>query len=227
MTEWTRGDPAKAPARLPLATGGTLDEVALLAAYRSGIFPWYSEGEPVAWWCPDPRFVLLPGELRVTDSLRRTLRKPGWTVTFDQDFAGVMRACAAAPRPGQDGTWITDEMIAAYVALHRAGHAHSVEVRWHGELVGGLYGVAVGRVFHGESMFHRRSDASKVGFVRLVERLLASGFVLVDCQMPTEHLASLGAFAVRRADFLACLRAQRDLPPTGDPWFNPDAYPGP
>ena len=99
MTEWTRGDPAKAPARSPLATGGSLDAVALLAAYRSGIFPWYSEGEPVAWWCPDPRFVLLPGELRITDSLRRTLRKPGWTVTFDQDFAGVMRACAAAPRP--------------------------------------------------------------------------------------------------------------------------------
>ncbi len=119
MTEWTRGDPAKAPPRSPLATGGRLDEVTLLAAYRSGVFPWYSEGEPVAWWCPDPRFVLLPGELRVTDSLRRTLRKADWRVTFDRDFEGVMRACAAVPRPGQDGTWITEDMVAAYVALHR------------------------------------------------------------------------------------------------------------
>ncbi len=227
MNEWNRGDPAKAPAHAPLATGGDLAPATLLAAYRAGIFPWYSEGEPVQWWSPDPRFVLLPDELRVTDSLRRTVRKAGWEVTFDLDFEGVMRACAAVPRPGQDGTWITEDMVAAYVALHRAGHAHSVEVRWRGELVGGLYGVAIGRIFHGESMFHRRSDASKVGFVRLVERLRATGFVLIDCQVPTEHLGSLGAFAVRRADFLACLRAQRDLPPTGDPWINPGACPGP
>jgi leucyl/phenylalanyl-tRNA--protein transferase len=227
MKEWTRGDPAKAPARSPLATGGTLDAPTLLQAYRAGIFPWYSEGEPVQWWSPDPRFVLLPGELRVTESLRRSLRKPGWTVGFDQDFEAVMRACATTPRPGQDGTWITEEMVAAYVALHQAGHAHSVEVRWQGELVGGLYGVAVGRIFHGESMFHRKSDASKVGFARLVERLIATGFVLIDCQMPTEHLGSLGAGAIRRADFLACLRAQRDRPPTGNPWVNPGACPGP
>lgn len=227
MKEWHRGDPAKAPAQAPLAWGGDLDASTLLAAYRAGIFPWYSEGEPVQWWSPDPRFVLLPDELRVTESLRRSLRKPGWAVSFDRDFEGVMRACAAAPRPGQDGTWITEDMVAAYVALHRAGHAHSVEVRWRGELVGGLYGVVVGRIFHGESMFHRRSDASKVGFVRLVERLRATGFVLIDCQVPTAHLGSLGAGAVRRADFLACLRAQRDLAPTGDPWFNPDACPGP
>ncbi len=227
MQEWTRGDPSKAPARAPLARGGKLDAPNLIAAYRAGIFPWYSAGEPVKWWCPDPRFVMRPADFRLTDSLKKTLRKKGWSVTFDQQFETVMRRCAEVPRPGQDGTWITAEMIAAYVALHRAGHAHSVEVRWHGELVGGLYGVAVGRIFHGESMFHRRSDASKVGFVRLVERLIAAGFVLIDCQMPTEHLASLGAFAVRRADFLACLRAQRDLPPTGDPWINPDACPGP
>ncbi len=226
MTEWTRGDPAKAPARAPLATGGTLDLPTLLAAYRAGIFPWYNEDEPIQWWCPDPRFVLIPSELRVTASLRKTLRHPGWRVTFDQDFEGVMRACAEAPRPGQDGTWITEEMVAAYVALHRAGYAHSVEVHWGDERVGGLYGVAIGRIFHGESMFHRRSDASKVGFVRLVERLVATGFVLIDCQVPTEHLGSLGAGAVRRKDFLDCLRAQRDLPPTGDPWFNDAAASG-
>lgn len=210
-----------------MAIGGPLDAATLLQAYRAGIFPWYSEGEPVQWWSPDPRFVLLPEELRVTESLRRSMRKPGWSISFDRDFEAVMRACAEVPRPGQDGTWITPEMITAYVALHHAGHAHSVEVRWQGELVGGLYGVAVGRVFHGESMFHRRSDASKVGFVRLVERLRATGFVLIDCQMPTAHLASLGAFAVRRADFLACLRAQRDLPPSGDPWVNPAVFPDP
>lgn len=155
------------------------------------------------------------------------MRKPGWSISFDQDFEAVMRACAEVPRPGQDGTWITPEMIKAYVALHQTGHAHSVEVRWQGELVGGLYGVAVGRVFHGESMFHRRSDASKVGFARLVKRLRATGFVLIDCQMPTAHLASLGAFAVRRGDFLACLRAQRDLPPSGNPWVNPAVFPDP
>jgi len=227
MNDWSRGDPAKAPPRAPLAIGGPLDATTLLQAYRAGIFPWYSEGEPVQWWSPDPRFVLLPEELRVTESLRRSMRKPGWSISFDQDFEAVMRACAEVPRPGQDGTWITPEMIKAYVALHQAGHAHSVEVRWQGELVGGLYGVAVGRVFHGESMFHRRSDASKVGFARLVERLRATGFVLIDCQMPTAHLASLGAFAVRRADFLACLRAQRDLPPSGNPWVNPAVFPDP
>lgn len=227
MKEWNRGDPAKAPARAPLATGGPLDAATLLQAYRAGIFPWYNEDEPVQWWSPDPRFVLLPTGLRITDSLRRTLRKPGWAVSYDQDFEGVMRACAATPRPGQDGTWITEEMVAAYGALHRAGHAHSVEVRWQGELVGGLYGVVIGRVFHGESMFHRKSDASKVGFARLVERLVATGFVLIDCQMPTAHLASLGAFAVRRADFLACLREHRDRPPTGDPWVSRDVSPAP
>ncbi|MEY4402043.1 MAG: leucyl/phenylalanyl-tRNA/protein transferase, partial [Verrucomicrobiota bacterium] len=190
MYEWPYGDPAKAPARAPLHVGGALDFPTLLSAYRHGVFPWYSEDEPVQWFSPNPRFVLLPDELRVTDSLRKTLRKPGWRVTVDQDFEGVMRRCAAIPRPGQDGTWITEDMIAAYVELHRKGFAHSVEVTWQGELVGGLYGVSIGRIFHGESMFHTRSDASKVGFVSLVARLKASGYVLIDCQMPTPHLAS-------------------------------------
>lgn len=214
-------DLAKSPQRGPVAHGGELNPVTLLAAYRSGVFPWYSEGEPIQWWCPHPRFVLLPSDLRVSESLRKVERKPVWEVTTNQNFEDVIRACAAAPRPGQDGTWITEEMIAAYVGLHREGHAHSVEVRYEGELVGGLYGVAVGRLFCGESMFHRRSDASKVGFVRLVRRLQACGFALIDCQVPTEHLASLGAVAVSRKDFLGAVHALRDLAPSEDAWSSP------
>ena len=227
MSEWPYGDPARAPARGPLHVGGELDFATLLAAYRHGVFPWYSEDEPVQWWSPNPRFVLPPGDLRVTDSLRKTMRKPGWTVTLDQAFERVMRACAAVPRPGQDGTWITEEMIAAYVELHRRGHAHSVEVSWQGELVGGLYGVAIGRIFHGESMFHTRSDASKVGFAALVGRLRTAGFQLIDCQMPTAHLASLGAAPIRRAEFLATLARERDQAPASHAWVSPLALAGP
>ena len=227
MSEWPYGDPARAPARGPLHVGGELDFATLLAAYRHGVFPWYSEDEPVQWWSPNPRFVLPPGDLRVTDSLRKTMRKPGWTVTLDQAFERVMRACAAVPRPGQDGTWITAEMIAAYVELHRRGHAHSVEVSWQGELVGGLYGVAIGRIFHGESMFHTRSDASKVGFAALVGRLRTAGFQLIDCQMPTAHLASLGAAPIRRAEFLATLARERDQAPAAHAWVSPLALAGP
>lgn len=227
MSEWPYGDPACAPARGPLHVGGELDFATLLAAYRHGVFPWYSEDEPVQWWSPNPRFVLPPGDLRVTDSLRKTMRKRGWTVTLDQAFERVMRACAAVPRPGQDGTWITEEMIAAYVELHRRGHAHSVEVSWQGELVGGLYGVAIGRIFHGESMFHTRSDASKVGFAALVGRLRTAGFQLIDCQMPTAHLASLGAAPIRRAEFLATLARERDQAPAAHAWVSPLALAGP
>ncbi|MEY3837053.1 MAG: leucyl/phenylalanyl-tRNA/protein transferase [Verrucomicrobiota bacterium] len=227
MSEWPYGDPARAPARGPLHVGGELDFATLLAAYRHGVFPWYSEDEPVQWWSPNPRFVLPPGDLRVTDSLRKTMRKPGWTVTLDQAFERVMRACAAVPRHGQDGTWITEEMIAAYVELHRRGHAHSVEVSWQGELVGGLYGVAIGRIFHGESMFHTRSDASKVGFAALVGRLRTAGFQLIDCQMPTAHLASLGAAPIRRAEFLATLARERDQAPAAHAWVSPLALAGP
>ena len=227
MQEWTRGDPSKAPARAPLARGGKLDAPHLIAAYRAGIFPWYSAGEPVKWWCPDPRFVMRPADFRLTDSLRKTMRKKGWQVTFDQQFETVMRRCAEVPRPGQDGTWITEEMIAAYVELHRRGHAHSVEVSWQGELVGGLYGVAIGRIFHGESMFHTRSDASKVGFAALVGRLRTAGFQLIDCQMPTAHLASLGAAPIRRAEFLATLARERDQAPAAHAWVSPLALAGP
>ncbi len=193
----------------------------LIGAYRAGIFPWYSAGEPVKWWCPDPRFVMRPADFRLTDSLRKTMSKAGWTVTFDRAFETVMRRCSEVPRPGQDGTWITEEMIAAYCDLHRRGVAHSVEVTWQGELVGGLYGVALGRLFHGESMFHLKADASKVGFATLVARLTACGYVLIDCQVPTAHLASLGAFAVDRAEFLGAVRLFRDEPPTGDAFVTP------
>jgi len=218
MPAWSFGNPNQAPARAPLAVGGPLDATTLLQAYRSGIFPWYSPGEPVQWWCPDPRFVLLPANLRVTDSLAKVLRKTGWKITYDQAFKTVMQACADSPRPGQDGTWITPEMIDAYTALHQLGHAHSVEVYWEGELVGGLYGVSVGRIFHGESMFYRRPNASKVGFVTLVQALIQGGYQLIDCQMPTEHLANFGAFPVRRREFLSVLERERDQVPHFQPW---------
>lgn len=223
MQEWTRGDPSKAPAQAPLARGGSLDPASLLAAYRAGVFPWYSAGQPVKWWCPDPRFVMRPADFRLTDSLRKTLRKKGWSVTFDRAFTTVMRRCSEVPRPGQGGTWITEEMITAYSELHRLGIAHSVEVHWEGQLVGGLYGVALGRLFHGESMFHLRADASKVGFATLVARLAAAGYLLIDCQVPTAHLASLGAFAVDRTEFLQAVHQLRDVPPAADAFLNSPA----
>ncbi len=221
MTDWEKIDLTKAPGRGPVMRGGELTPATVLAAYRAGVFPWYNADEPVAWWCPHPRFILLPRDLRVSESLRKAERKAHWEVTIDGDFEGVMRGCAAAPRPGQDGTWITEAMLTTYIELHRQGHAHSVEVRRDGELVGGLYGVAVGRIFCGESMFHRRTDASKVGFVRLVRRLADCGFGLIDCQVPSEHLASLGAVAAHRQDFLAALHVLRDQKPTGHPWASP------
>lgn len=226
MAEWTRGDPARGPARAPLAVGGELSAASLKAAYSAGVFPWYSEGEPVQWWCPDPRFVLRPEDARLSDSLRKTLRSAAWEVACDVDFEGVMRACAEQPRPGQSGTWITEEMVKAYCALHREGLAHSVEVRRDGRLVGGLYGVALGTVFHGESMFHRVTDASKVAFAHLVSRLGAAGFRLIDCQVPTRHLASLGALSVRRSEFLRALAEWRKERPPGDPWVTPPASDG-
>ena len=218
MSDQPFGNPARAPARAPLAVGGNIDAATLLTAYRSGIFPWYSEGEPVQWWCPNPRFVMRPQDLKVTKSLAKELKKSEWKVTYDQAFETVMRACGKAPRPGQDGTWITEEMIAGYTELHRLGFAHSVEVSWDGELVGGLYGVSIGCVFHGESMFYTRPNASKVGYVHLVEQLALGGFKLIDCQMPTEHLANFGAFAVPRLEFLTVLAQERDRTPRSTPW---------
>lgn len=189
----------------PIAVGGDLSPGRLLAAYSHGIFPWFAEEEPIYWWCPDPRFVLETNRFKLSSSLKREARKSCWRVTFDQAFAEVIRACAAVPRPGQDGTWLTPEMVAAYCELHRMGLAHSVEC-WHeGELAGGLYGVSLGRLFFGESMFHYRSNASKVAFVRLIERLREWDFPLVDCQQPTRYLASFGAEMWSRDRFLDTL----------------------
>lgn len=194
-----------------LAAGGDLSADRLVAAYRHGCFPWFSEGQPILWWSPDPRTVLLPGELHVSRSLEKTIRQQRFRVTFDKDFAAVIKACAA-PRAYADGTWITDTMQTAYNELHRRGLAHSVEV-WDGEqLVGGLYGLAMGQLFFGESMFSRADNASKVGFVTLVRQLEHWGFVLIDCQMPTEHLHSLGARAISRLEFADYLAQHLDPP---------------
>jgi leucyl/phenylalanyl-tRNA--protein transferase len=185
-----------------LAAGGDLSVSRLLAAYRRGIFPWYSAGQPVLWWSPNPREVLIPTEFRCARSLAKTLRNRGFGVTFDGDFAAVVDACAAR-REHSPGTWITAEMRAAYCELHAQGHAHSVEVHLDGALVGGLYGVSLGQVFFGESMFSRERDASKVALARLAERAVVAGVQLIDCQLPTPHLRSLGSKPMPRHEFSA------------------------
>ncbi len=192
-----------------LAAGGDLSADRLIQAYRHGCFPWFSEGQPILWWSPDPRTVLFPNELHVSRSLGKLLRQQRYKVTFDQDFATVIQACAA-PRNYADGTWITEAMQNAYLQLHQRGYAHSVEVWDQDELVGGLYGLAMGQLFFGESMFSRADNASKVGFVTLVRQLQAWGFVLIDCQMPTDHLHSLGARAIPRNVFAGFLRDHLD-----------------
>jgi leucyl/phenylalanyl-tRNA--protein transferase len=187
-----------------LAVGGDLSVERLLAGYQRGIFPWYSPGQPILWWSPDPRSILLPGSLKISRSLRKTLRKRCFEITLDHDFKAVIEACAE-PRPEQQGTWIVTEMQAAYLDLHKAGYAHSVEAWQDGKLVGGLYGVAIGRVFFGESMFARVSDASKVAFAHLTHCLRIWGFQLIDCQVQTRHLDSLGANRVTRHEFTKML----------------------
>lgn len=194
-----------------LAAGGDLSAERLLAAYRHGCFPWYQAGQPVLWWSPDPRTVLYPDELHVSRSLRKRIRQEYFTVTFDQAFADVIDGCAG-PRSYTQETWITSHMKSAYLRLHEMGVAHSVEVWRDSQLVGGLYGLALGRLFFGESMFSQATDASKVGFVTLVERLQAWGFKLVDCQMPTQHLASLGAHTISRNAFAQALAEHLDQP---------------
>lgn len=200
-----------------LAMGGDLSLERLLEAYRHGIFPWFNPGEPILWWSPDPRMVLVPGEVRITRSLAKRMRNGGFEVRVDTAFVEVMRACAA-PRPGAGGTWISPAMIAAYTRLHAAGYAHSVETWRDGRLVGGLYGVAIGRMFYGESMFSREPDASKVALVHLARQLERWGFGLIDCQMETAHLASLGARTLPRAAFTARLAELVNLPHQPGPW---------
>ena len=190
-----------------LAAGGDLGRRRLLCAYRRGIFPWFGEGQPILWWSPDPRAVLWPEALHVSRSLRRTQRRATFTISADTAFDRVVRECAAS-RPGREDTWITRDMASAYGLLHRAGHAHSIEC-WHGaELAGGLYGVAIGRVFFGESMFSRAADASKIALAHLC----TLGFGLIDCQIPNAHLARLGAVQVSRRRFLALLDALCEQP---------------
>jgi len=187
-----------------LAVGGDLSATRLVNAYRCGIFPWFGEGDPILWWSPDPRTALFPERLRVSRSLRKTLRKGVFRATADRDFDAVILACAQ-PRTVDKGTWLVPEMIAAYQRLHRQGLAHSIEVWRDGALAGGLYGVAIGRVFFGESMFTRVTDASKVALVHLCQRLMERGFRLIDCQVLTAHLVRMGAVQIRRADFIHML----------------------
>jgi leucyl/phenylalanyl-tRNA--protein transferase len=200
-----------------LAAGGDLSPKRLLAAYRRGIFPWYEEGQPILWWSPDPRAVLRPDGVRISRSLRRSLIKGGFELRIDTAFAAVVAACAE-PRRYTDSTWITREMAAAYARLHKLGWAHSFETWRDGELVGGLYGVAIGRVFFGESMFARANDASKVALVRLAEHLGARSFELIDCQVASAHVASLGATSISRDEFLALLDQYCEPPGTPASW---------
>jgi leucyl/phenylalanyl-tRNA--protein transferase len=197
-----------------LAAGGDLAPQRLLAAYRRGIFPWYSAGQPVLWWSPNPREVLDPREFKCSRSLAKTLRNRGFEITFDRDFATVVQSCAAR-RENSPGTWITTEMHAAYCTLFQRGHAHSVEVSLDGKLVGGLYGVLLGRMFFGESMFSRERDASKAALAHLVEKGLVAGLQLIDCQLPTPHLRSLGSKPMTRSEFsklVAAATAGPDVP---------------
>lgn len=223
MLTWLRRDsldfpPLDKAMREPnglLAAGGDLSADRLVQAYRHGCFPWFEDGQPILWWSPDPRTVLPPAELHVSRSLAKLLRQQKYRVTFDQDFAAVIEACAA-PRSYAQGTWITGAMQDAYLELHKRGHAHSVEVWLDDELVGGLYGLAMGRLFFGESMFSRADNASKVGFATLVEHLQAWDFVLIDCQMPTQHLHSFGARSIPRQTFADYLNQYLDSPNKAD-----------
>jgi len=211
-------DPSTADENGIVCAGGNLSPGMLLSAYRRGIFPWFSEGEPILWWSPDPRFVLFPDRLHVSRTMVRILKRRRFELSVDRDFPAVIRSCAKAPRPGQRGTWITEDMIEAYLELNRLGLAHSAEARLDGELVGGLYGVALGDVFFGESMFSRADDASKAAFIPLVWRLREEGFTLVDSQVYTDHLAGLGAREIPRTDYLRFLAARLSAPTRRGDW---------
>jgi len=201
-----------------LAVGGDLSAERLLLAYRSGIFPWYSDDEPIIWWSPDPRFVLFPGELSVSRSMRKILDRRVFEVTYDRDFDGVIRNCGAMKRPGQRGTWITGEMREAYTELHRLGYAHSVETWREGILVGGLYGVSLGKCFFGESMFARESNASKAALITLVRALAGRGFTLIDSQVYTPHMESMGAREIPRDEYLRLLGETLKAPTIKGDW---------
>lgn len=235
MIPWLEGDDAFPPLASALkqpngllAAGGDLSPGRLITAYRQGIFPWYSQGQPILWWSPDPRMVLIPSELKVSRSLAKTLRKRGHEIRFDSAFEAVMHGCAtrgndrAAGGAGESGTWITDAMRAAYLRLHQLGYAHSAETWIEGELAGGLYGVAIGRMFYGESMFTRTRDASKMALVHLVRRLERHGCGMLDCQMHTAHLESFGARAIPRSEFSLRLRELVDYATIPATWNTPE-----
>ncbi|MDD3883815.1 MAG: leucyl/phenylalanyl-tRNA--protein transferase [Gallionella sp.] len=230
MIPWLDASPEFPPAEHALrqsngllAAGGDLSVPRLLNAYRHGIFPWFNTGEPILWWSPDPRMVLVPAEFKPSRSLRKTLSRKTFEVRFDTAFEAVMRACAA-PRDGQAGSWIHEDMIAAYCTLHELGYAHSVESWQDNRLVGGLYGIAIGRMFYGESMFSRVSDASKVALAHLAGQLERWQFELIDCQMNTPHLASLGAREIPRTRFLTRVWELVHCAPVTHWQFDPDLY---
>jgi leucyl/phenylalanyl-tRNA---protein transferase len=229
MIPWLEGDAPFPPVQRALehpngllAAGGDLSPDRLLAGYRHGIFPWFSDEDPILWWSPDPRTVLFPAELKVSRSLAKAMRNRPHEIRFDHAFSAVIGACAA-PRPNASGTWITDRMREAYERLHALGHAHSVETWIDDELAGGLYGVALGRVFFGESMFMRVRDASKMALVALVERCRSEGIMLIDCQMHTQHLASLGARDMPRREFARLLQELVHYPRAPGSWFGAEA----
>ncbi len=196
-----------------LAAGADLSPERLLSAYKQGIFPWFADDEPILWWSPHPRCVMRPDAIHISKSLRKQIRRGGFSVSFDGDFAAVIKACAE-PRPGQPETWITEDIQQAYIRLHRLGHAHSVEVREGGQLVGGLYGIAIGKLFFGESMFSRSTDASKIAYVFFAKQLQKWGYALIDCQVYNDHLASLGAEVIPRTEFQHYLDRYLDTPCT-------------
>ena len=200
-----------------LCAGLDLSPSRILDAYRHGIFPWFNPGEPVLWWSPDPRMVLVPADVKIARSLRQRMKRGGYEIRADTHFKEVMLACAA-PREGQSGTWISRPMLDAYTRLHQLGYAHSVETWMDGELAGGLYGMAIGRMFYGESMFSRRTDASKLALAHLCRQLEAWGFGMIDCQMETAHLASMGARPIARADFIRDMKRLIELEAVPAPW---------
>jgi leucyl/phenylalanyl-tRNA--protein transferase len=201
-----------------LGVGGDLSPERLLLAYGNGIFPWYSKGEPIMWWSPDPRCVLYPEKLKISTSLRQAIKKGNYEVRFDTCFEEVIGHCARTKRKGQRSTWITNEMVRAYIRLHELGFAHSTEVFMDGELAGGLYGVSIGRTYSGESMFHLRPEASKIALYHLVERLKEWKFPLIDCQVTNPHLLSLGAEEMPRKEFLKLVIREREKPGHKDRW---------